>query len=123
MQHTITEPWPNESLNSLQKRFFQSFLDLQSFFGLFLVEKMSGQSIFESEADPRIKWALDLMSEDGVESTSVIGHFAYPVASAASMYLARTIRNHQMRRPVFTGFPVTAALIAGSWFLGSFLHF
>ena len=81
---------------------------------------MSGQSIFESEADPRIKWALDLMSEDGIESTSVIGHFAYPAVSTGLMYFARSARNYQLRRPLSTGLPLTVALLAASWFAGSF---
>jgi hypothetical protein len=105
---------------SLGKKNLEKTLLFRQFFFLSFEEEMSGQSIFESEADPRIKWALDLMSEDGIESTSVIGHFAYPAVSTGLMYFARSARNYQLRRPLSTGLPLTVALLAASWFAGSF---
>jgi len=77
--------------------------------------KMSGQNnIFESEPDPRIKWALDILGNDGVEPVSVIDHYLYPFAAGTLAFSGRLIRQYYYRRPLSAGFPWTVGITLGA---------
>ena len=81
---------------------------------------MSGsKSVFDEEADPRIKWALEILGNDGMETTSIGGYYAYPTAAALSTYAIQMGRKLHLRRPNYVGWPVTLGLVAGAWIAGS----
>ena len=81
---------------------------------------MSGsKSVFDEEADPRINWALELLGNDGMETTSILGHYAYPTITALGTFAAQMGRKLRDRRPKYVGWPVTFAAVTGAWFAGS----
>lgn len=85
-----------------------------------LFNNMSGsKSIFDEEPDPRIKWALELLGNDGMETTSIIGHYAYPLIGGLGTYAVQMGRKLHLRRPKYVGWPITVAMVAGGWFTGS----
>ena len=76
---------------------------------------MSGQnSVWESEPDPRIKWALDILGNDGVEPVSVVGYYGYPAVGGALAWIGRFTRQWYLRRPLTAGIPWTVGFtVAG----------
>lgn len=76
------------------------------------------KNIFEEEPDPRIKWALHLLSNDDMETTSILGHYFIPVGSVLSTYTMQMIRKRALRRPSYVGWPVTLGLMTAAWFIG-----
>jgi hypothetical protein len=79
------------------------------------------KSVFEEEADPRVKWALELLTNDGMETTSILGYYAYPSIAALGTYGIQMIRKLHLRRPTYVGWPLTVGMVVGAWFAG--IHF
>ena len=68
--------------------------------------------------DPRIKWALDLLGDDGYERTPVGSYIWYPSIFAATIGAGHPLKNWTLRRPMWSGLHITLPLIAAGWCLG-----
>ena len=78
-------------------------------------------SIWDSEPDPRIKWALKIIDNEGIEPSPIYSHYMYPVMNGAVMFVARVFRNRHLRRPIYAGAPLTAVMVAAATYAGKFV--
>ena len=61
--------------------------------------------------DPKIKWALDILDDEGFSQESIMQRGVYPLAGAGGGFLASVMQNRLYRRPLFANLPMYALTI------------
>ena len=77
----------------------------------------SEEKIWENP-DPRVKWALDILDDQGSEETPIISYFWAPLLGLASGGGGNLMRNWVLRRPQHTAIHLTITGAAIGWLAG-----
>ena len=68
--------------------------------------------------DPRIKWAMDVMDQEGQDFEGALGRVWSPLSATVLPLMGNFVRNATNRVPLRTNFPVALALCVPFMFGG-----
>ncbi len=70
--------------------------------------------IWEKEPDPRIKWALDLMDDEGYKQETLLHRLLWPATGLVQGVLGCRFLNGMGRKPFYANIPFQTFLIVSS---------